>query len=148
MVHFVDGVDLPRALPADECEFGYRSSIFMQNGWAVAGIFVSLQPGDPVEIRAKMDETMQRRRDKQPLEFPSAGSVFKRPVGHFAGGLIEQCGLKGRSVGGARVSEKHAGFIVNTGGATASDVRALIALVQTVVEAETGIFLEPEIRFV
>jgi len=82
------------------------------------------------------------------LEFPIAGSVFIRPEGHFAGALIEQCGLKGKGVGGARVSEKHAGFIVNAGGATASDVRALIALVQTIVEAETGVFLEPEIRFV
>ena len=84
----------------------------------------------------------------QPLEFPSAGSVFKRPEGHFAGGLIERCGLKGKAVGGAMVSEKHAGFIVNTGGALARDVRALIALVQTVVDAETGVFLEPELRFV
>jgi UDP-N-acetylmuramate dehydrogenase len=95
-----------------------------------------------------MNETMQKRKDKQPLDYPSAGSVFKRPEGHFAGALIEQCGLKGKGVGGARVSEKHAGFIVNAGGATAADVRALIALVQTVVEAETGVFLEPEIRFV
>jgi len=95
-----------------------------------------------------MDGIMQQRKDNQPLEFPSAGSVFKRPEGHFAGGLIEQCGLKGKGVGGARVSERHAGFIVNAGGATAADVRALIALVQTIVEAETGVFLEPEIRFV
>jgi len=136
------------ALHAEKCEFGYRSSVFMRNDWIISGLTVSLTPGDPVEIKAKMDETMQKRRDKQPLEYPSAGSVFKRPEGHFAGGLIEQCGLKGRSVGGARVSEKHAGFIVNTGGAMARDVRALIALVQTVVENETGVFLEPEIRFV
>jgi len=148
MVHYVDGVNLPRALSAEKCEFGYRSSIFMRNGWAIAGIFIQLQPGNPDEIKAKMTEIMQKRKDKQPLEYPSAGSVFKRPEGHFAGGLIEQCGLKGKGVGGARVSEKHAGFIVNAGGATAADVRALIALVQTVVEAETGVFLEPEIRFV
>jgi len=148
MIHYVDGVNLPRALSSEKCEFGYRSSIFMRNGWAIAGIFIQLQPGNPDEIKAKMDETTQKRKDKQPLEYPSAGSVFKRPEGHFAGGLIEQCGLKGKGVGGAQVSEKHAGFIVNAGGATASDVRALIALVQTVVEAETGVFLEPEIRFV
>ena len=95
-----------------------------------------------------MDDIMRRRRDKQPLDLPSAGSVFKRPEGHYAGALIEQCGLKGRGVGGAQVSEKHAGFIVNTGGAMARDVRALIALVQTVVESETGVFLEPEIKFI
>jgi len=148
LVHFVDGVDLPRALPADKCEFGYRSSIFMKNGWTIAGVFIDLKPGDPAEIKAKMNEIMQKRKDKQPLEFPSAGSVFKRPEGRFAGALIERCGLKGKGVGGARVSEKHAGFIVNAGGATAADVRALIALVQAVVEAETGVFLEPEIRFV
>ena len=135
-------------LPAGALELGYRRSAFMQNHGIIAGITVQLQPGDPAEIRAKMNEIMQQRKDKQPLEFPSAGSVFKRPEGHFAGALIEQCGLKGQSVGGAQVSEKHAGFIVNTGGAMARDVRALIALVQTVVENETGVFLEPEIRFV
>ena len=135
-------------LSAEQLDLGYRHSIFMQNHGVIAGLTVKLSPGDPAKIRTKMDETMQKRRDKQPLEFPSAGSVFKRPEGHFAGGLIEQCGLKGKGVGGAQVSEKHAGFIVNAGGATASDVRALIALVQTVVEAETGVFLEPEIRFV
>ena len=135
-------------LPAGELGLDYRSSAFMRNNGVVAGLTVQLTPGDPAEIRAKMNETMQKRRDKQPLDYPSAGSVFKRPEGRFAGALIEQCGLKGRSVGGARVSEKHAGFIVNAGGATASDVRALIALVQTIVEHETGVFLEPEIRFV
>ena len=148
LVHFVDGVDLPRALPIEKLKFGYRYSEFMHSDRVIAAVFISLEPGDPLEIRAKMNETMQKRKDKQPLEYPSAGSVFKRPEGHFAGGLIEQCGLKGRAVGGARVSEKHAGFIVNAGGATASDVRALIALVQTIVEHETGVFLEPEIRFV
>jgi len=133
---------------AEDLALGYRHSVFMENGGVIVNLCVQLSPGDPIEIRAKMDDIMQRRRDKQPLEYPSAGSVFKRPEGHFAGGLIEQCGLKGKGVGGARVSEKHAGFIINAGGATAADVRALIALVQTVVEAETGVFLEPEIRFV
>jgi len=135
-------------LPAEALELGYRHSVFMRNGGVVAGLTVRLTPGDPAEIRAKMNDILQKRRDKQPLEFPSAGSVFKRPEGHYAGALIEQCGLKGRGVGGARVSDKHAGFIVNAGGATAADVRALIALVQAVVEASTGVFLEPEIRFV
>ena len=147
-VDYVDAQGALCALPGHALELGYRHSIFMQNGGVVTGLTVKLSPGDPAEIRTKMNETMQKRKDKQPLEFPSAGSVFKRPEGHFAGGLIEQCGLKGQDVGGARVSEKHAGFIVNAGGATAADVRALIALVQTVVENETGVFLEPEIRFV
>jgi UDP-N-acetylmuramate dehydrogenase len=109
---------------------------------------LELTPGNPAEIQAKMQEIMQKRRDKQPLEYPSAGSVFKRPEGHFAGGLIERCGLKGKGVGGAFVSEKHAGFIINKGGATAADVRALIALVQAVVEQETSILLIPELKFV
>jgi len=147
-VQYIDAEGALHELSLEQLDLGYRRSVFMRNGGIVTGLTVQLQPGDPIEIRAKMNEIMQKRKDKQPLEFPSAGSVFKRPEGHFAGALIEQCGLKGKGVGGARVSEKHAGFIVNAGGATASDVRALIALVQTVVEAETGIFLEPEIRFV
>ena len=151
VLHFVRYIDPDGEiceLPAGALELGYRRSVFMRNGGVIAGLTVRLAPGDPAEIRAKMDEILQKRRDKQPLEFPSAGSVFKRPEGHFAGALIEQCGLKGQSVGGAQVSEKHAGFIVNAGGARAADVRALIALVQTAVENETGVFLEPEIRFV
>jgi len=147
-VRYVNAAGELCGIPAAELNLGYRRSIFMQNGGIVANITMKLTPGDPAEIKAKMDETMRKRLDKQPLDYPSAGSVFKRPAGHFAGALIEQCGLKGQSVGGAQVSEKHAGFIVNTGGAMARDVRALIALVQTVVENETGIFLEPEIRFV
>jgi UDP-N-acetylmuramate dehydrogenase len=135
-------------LPVAECGFSYRKSIFMQTGAVVAAARLLLQPGDPVEIKAKMDDIMHRRRDKQPLEFPNAGSAFKRPPGYYAGGLIQQCNLKGRSVGGAQVSEKHAGFIINTGGATAADVRALIVLGQEVVQQQTGVLLEPEIKFV
>ncbi|MCL2195809.1 MAG: UDP-N-acetylmuramate dehydrogenase [Oscillospiraceae bacterium] len=135
-------------LPVVECAFGYRKSVFMQTGGVVAAARLQLKVGDPAKIKAEMDDIMHRRRDKQPLEFPNAGSAFKRPPGHFAGGLIQQCDLKGRSVGGAQISEKHAGFIINTGGATAADVRALIALVQEVVQQETGVFLEPEIKFV
>ena len=137
-----------RELPAEALDLGYRHSVLMKSNGIVAGLTIQLAPSDPSEIRAKMTEIMQKRKDKQPLEFPSAGSTFKRPEGHFAGALIEQCGLKGRGVGGALVSEKHAGFIVNAGGATAADVRALIVLVQSIVETETGVFLEPEIRFV
>ena len=147
-VQYIDPAGELHELGAEELYMGYRSSVFMQNGGIVASVTVKLTPGDASQIKAQMNEIMQRRRDKQPLELPSAGSVFKRPPGHFAGTLIEQCGLKGRSVGGAQVSEKHAGFIVNTGGAKAADVRALIALVQAVVEQETGVLLEPEIQFV
>ena len=93
-----------------------------------------------------MRDLMARRKKTQPLEFPSAGSVFKRPAGHFAGALIEQCGLKGLSIGGAQVSEKHAGFIINRGGATCADVTALIAEIQRRVLEETGVTLEPEVR--
>jgi len=135
-------------MPAEEAKLGYRHSIFMQTGGVITGVSLRLSPGDPDAIKANMQDTMQKRRDKQPLEYPSAGSVFKRPVGHFAGELIQRCGLKGKRVGGAQVSEKHAGFIINTGGAAAADVRALIALIQAVVEQETGVFLIPEIKFV
>ena len=135
-------------LPVEKAELGYRHSVFMNVGGLVTRITVRLVPGDADEIKAKMQEIMQKRRDKQPLEYPSAGSVFKRPAGHFTGELIQRCGLKGKNVGGAYVSEKHAGFMVNMGGATAADVRALIAVVQTVVEQETGILLEPELKFV
>ena len=105
-----------------------------------------MQPGDPAEIKAKMDDLISRRREKQPIEYPSAGSTFKRPPGHFAGALIDQCGLRGTSVGGARVSEKHAGFVINTGGATCADVLALCRQCREKVLAETGVELEMEIR--
>jgi UDP-N-acetylmuramate dehydrogenase len=131
--------------PADQLAFGYRTSIFKQNKNIILSAVYTLAPGDPAAIRERMDDVMNRRRSKQPLEFPSAGSVFKRPVGAFAGTLIEQCGLKGTSVGGAQVSEKHAGFIINTGGATCGDVMNLVALVQKTVKRETGFDLECEI---
>jgi UDP-N-acetylmuramate dehydrogenase len=137
-----------RERPTEELDLSYRHSVFMEDGSAVLAMEMQLRPGDAAEIRARMDGIMERRKSKQPLECPSAGSVFRRPPGQFAGALIDQCGLKGCAVGGAQVSEKHAGFIVNAGGATAADVRALIALVQTVVEEKTGFFLEPEIEFV
>ncbi|HBE15708.1 MAG TPA: UDP-N-acetylenolpyruvoylglucosamine reductase, partial [Ruminococcaceae bacterium] len=104
-----------------------------------------LEQGDQAAIKEKMDDVMDRRKSKQPLEFPSAGSVFKRPKDAFAGTLIEQCGLKGKTVGGAQVSEKHAGFIINIGGATCDDVMGLVKLVQDTVKAETGYSLEREI---
>ena len=107
-----------------------------------------LRPGDPAAIRARMDELSRARREKQPLNYPSAGSTFKRPAGDFAARLNEEAGLKGVSVGGAQVSEKHAGFIVNTGGATYDDIIALMDEVKTKVYLNSGVILEPEIRIV
>ena len=130
----------------DELDFAYRHSAYSDGGYVITALNLKLEKGDKQEIRVKMDELMGRRKDKQPLEYPSAGSVFKRPVGYFAGGLIEQCGLKGMQVGGAQVSPKHAGFIVNMGGATCDDVLALIAQIQRIVREETGVELECEVR--
>ena len=107
-----------------------------------------LQPGNSAEIKAKMDELLARRKASQPLEYPSAGSTFKRPEGHYAAALIDQCGLKGLAVGGAQVSEKHAGFVINRGGATCADVTALMAEIQRRVRQQTGVELEPEVRVI
>ncbi len=134
-----------REVPAEELQLGYRTSVFKTNGDIILFSKYKLEQGDQAAIKAKMDDVMDRRKTKQPLEFPSAGSVFKRPEGAFAGTLIEQCGLKGKTVGGAQVSEKHAGFIINIGGATCDDVMGLVKLVQDTVKAETGYFLEREI---
>ena len=128
--------------------FGYRHSVFSEKPGAVLEAEVALAPGDPAAIRETMEDLSRRRREKQPLGLPSAGSTFKRPEGRFAGALIEQCGLKGVRVGGAQVSPKHAGFVVNTGGATCADVRALIELVRARVREETGVDLEPEVKIV
>lgn len=129
-------------------QFGYRHSIFMEKNYIVLSSTLKLQKGDPEAIRAKMNEHLQSRREKQPLAYPSAGSVFKRPEGYFAGKLIEDAGLKGTCVGGAMVSPKHAGFIVNTGDATANDVLSLIEIIKEKVYAMFGVALECEIRFV
>lgn len=126
--------------------FSYRHSAFSDGTRMILGAKFRLQRGDPAAIKARMDELMEKRRSKQPLEFPSAGSTFKRPEGHFAAALIDRCGLKGRSVGGARVSEKHAGFIVNAGGATCGDILVLADLVRETVLRETGVALEMEVR--
>ena len=133
-------------LGKDELKLGYRTSVFSQLPWSIVGAHLTLAMGDETAIREKMADLAQRRRSKQPLEYPSAGSTFKRPVGHFAGGLIEQCGLKGTKVGGAQVSEKHAGFVINAGGATCRDILALIRLVRATVLEQTGVTLEPEVR--
>lgn len=129
----------------DDLELGYRKSVFQRiEEIVLSGIF-QLKKDDPNAIRARMDDILQRRKDKQPLNYPSAGSTFKRPEGHFAGALIEQCGLKGLRIGDAQVSEKHAGFIINCGGASAQDVLALIGTVRETVLTQTGVLLEPEI---
>lgn len=137
-----------RRLRPEELELGYRHSIFSEKRGAVLEAEFLLDHKDTEEIAALMEELSRRRREKQPLEYPSAGSTFKRPKGHYAGALIEQCGLKGAAVGGAQVSEKHAGFIVNTGGATCGDILALIRHVQETVFARTGVWLEPEVKIV
>ncbi len=127
-------------------EFGYRTSVFKKiPNCLILSTELLMKEGDPAQIRAEMDDYASRRREKQPLEYPSAGSVYKRPEGYFAGALIEQCGLKGKQIGGAQVSEKHAGFIVNRGGATCNDVLRLIELIQETVLKDTGVMLECEI---
>lgn len=137
------------SLRSEEMNFSYRHSIFSDHpSWIVLGATLALSLGEADEIRAEAEAHMAARKEKQPLEFPNAGSVFKRPEGHFAGKLIEDAGLKGYTVGGAQVSEKHAGFIVNRGGATAADVKALVHHIQTVVQSHTGVALMCEIRFI
>lgn len=128
-----------------ELDFGYRKSILKQEKIVVAEVEFCLSDGSPEEISMKMNNLTGRRRAKQPLEYPSAGSTFKRPEGHFAGKLIMDAGLKGLCVGGAQVSEKHCGFIINKGGATAADVRQLMKKVQDRVKEQSGVELEPEI---
>ena len=132
------------------CDFSYRNSIFEKNGarYHVIDAVFELEKGDKAEISAEMDDFMARRRDKQPLEFPSAGSAFKRLDGYYTARLIDEAGLKGFRIGGAEVSTKHAGFIINTGGATAGDVRELIAHIKRVIFEKHGLSIEEEIRIV
>ena len=134
-------------LAAQDHAFGYRTSLFRkERGSVILYTEFQLKPGDKGQIQAAMADYAARRREKQPLDLPSAGSVYKRPEGRFAGELIERCGLKGYRVGGAMVSPKHAGFIVNCGGATASDVIALMEHIEETVFAQTGVELEREVR--
>ena len=143
---FPDGV---RTIPAQELHFSYRHSLFTEEREAVVlHARLQLRPGDSSEIRRRMEELMTRRKTSQPLEYPSAGSTFKRPVGYFAGRLIEDAGMKGARIGGAEVSNKHAGFVINTGNATCADVLALIEKVQKTVMETSGVMLEPEIRII
>ena len=145
-VTFLDEAGEVCTLPVSECGFGYRKSIFSQRKCLILRARFRLEQGDGYAIKARMDELAAKRREKQPLEYPSAGSMFKRPPGHFAAALIDQCGLKGLTVGGAQVSEKHAGFVVNRGGATCADVLELVDRVKGEVLRQTGVELEMEVK--
>lgn len=134
-------------LTAEQCQFGYRHSVFSDGSRMVLSAEMELQPGDQTLIRGQMAELMAKRKEKQPLEWPSAGSTFKRPEGYFAAALIDQCGLKGLKVGGAQVSEKHAGFVINAGGATCYDILCLMDEVRDRVFRETGVKLEAEVKY-
>lgn len=133
---------------AEDMKLGYRTSIFKENEKIITSVAFELKSGNCDEIQAQMDDFMQRRKSKQPLECPSAGSTFKRPAGYFAGALIEKNNLKGTRVGGAMVSEKHAGFVINYDNATCEDVKNLMGLVQNKVREADGVTLEPEVIFV
>lgn len=130
----------------DALEFGYRRSRYTGRQDVILFVEYRLEPGDAGAVSAKMEELMTRRKEKQPYDMPSAGSIFKRPENGFAAALIEECGLKGKSVGGAQVSPKHAGFIVNTGGAHCEDVKELIRIIQQEVKTQKGVLLECEVR--
>ena len=148
-VTYLDETGKLKTVSAQECEFGYRTSLFSQtSGCVILECKIQLQPGDPIAIRETMNEFAQRRTSKQPLHLPSAGSTFKRPEGHFAGKLIQDADLMGFRFGGASVSTKHAGFVVNDQGATAAEVRELMRQVQERVETKFGVKLEPEVKFI
>lgn len=146
-VNVVNGAGECMELEKDSMEFGYRTSIIKKNPFTVTEVILKLEKGDSEQIKMKMDELAARRREKQPLEYPSAGSTFKRPKGNFAGKLIMDAGLRGFRIGGARVSEKHCGFVVNIGNATAEDVRDVISEVQERVKERFNVDLEPEVLF-
>lgn len=145
-VDYLDETGTAHTATPAECGFSYRRSVFGQRPWLITGALFTLAHGSAAEIRGRMAQLNRQRREKQPLEYPSAGSTFKRPQEYFAAALIEECGLKGLSVGGAQVSEKHSGFVINRGGATCGDVLALMAQVQARVMEKTGVLLEPEVE--
>ena len=148
-VTFLDDTLELRVLPAKDLAMGYRTSVFEQHpDWCILSATVVLHRGNGAEVLARMKELLGKRREKQPLEWPSAGSTFKRPAGAFAAALIDQCGLRGYRHGGAAVSDKHCGFVVNLGGATCADVLALCDEVRAIVKEKTGYDLEKEIRVV
>ena len=137
-----------KTISASELELGYRHSIIPEAGYIVLGAELKLQKGDSEAIRARMSELAEQRREKQPLQYPSAGSTFKRPAGYFAGKLVQDAGLKGKTIGGAQVSEKHSGFLINIGNATAQDILDLIAYCQKEVLEQFGVILETEVKIV
>ena len=148
-VKVYDGVnDEIYDIKAEDCGFGYRESIFQDSDKIILGAKLVLSEGVNAEITEKMNGLMQQRIDKQPLNFPSAGSTFKRYPGYFSGKLIEEAGLKGYTIGGAQVSEKHAGFVINVGNATASDVFALIDHIREVIKENVGIELQTEVKYI
>lgn len=134
-----------KTMPVEEAKLSYRHSVFKENNCIVVSAKFKLKKAPKEEIKAAMNDFLSRRKDKQPLEYPSAGSTFKRPEGYFAGALIEQCGFKGKTLGGAQISDKHAGFLINRNNATAKDILDLIELTQKTVKKETGVTLEPEV---
>lgn len=146
-VSFIDPSGEEHIVTCEEMEFSYRKSALSDTDCIITGATITLEKGDVEEIDKKMNELASKRREKQPIEMPSAGSTFKRPRGNFAGTLIENSGLKGRTIGGAQVSEKHAGFIVNKGGATTKDICDLIEVVRETVYEKHGILLETEVKY-
>ena len=146
--HYIDTDGTLNSIENKDMDLGYRKSIFKKGGKVVTSVTFKFAKGNIEEIRNSMDDFMGRRRSKQPLEYPSAGSTFKRPEGYFAGALIEKNNLKGVTVGGAQVSEKHAGFVINCGNATCEDVKNLMKKVQDTVLQSDGVMLEPEVIFV
>ena len=137
----------PLTRTVSDMNLGYRRSIYEENGEIITGVYFKLKKGDKAEIADAMNTFISKRKTSQPLEFPSAGSTFKRPEGYFAAALIDECGLKGRTVGGAKVSEKHAGFVINAGGATCDDVLSLIEVIKNVVKEQKGVDLSTEVIF-
>ena len=145
-VRSMDSEGKVKELSAEQCGFGYRKSVFCENGDIILSGILRLESGDGEKIREYTRELAERRVSKQPLDKPSAGSTFKRPEGYFAGKLIEDCGLKGFSIGGAKVSEKHAGFVINYNNATTADITNLIKHIQKTVKEKTGVSLETEVK--
>ena len=145
-VTVLDQNGMIRTIPTEELELGYRTSIIARKGYVVLEAVIVLKTGDPKEIKAAMDDLKEKRVTKQPLEYPSAGSTFKRPEGYFAGKLIMDAGLRGFSVGGAQISEKHCGFVINKGNATAKDVTELMDETKKIVMEKFGVALEPEVK--
>ncbi len=145
-VRSVDKKGVPEETPAEKLDFSYRNTPFMKNGRIITQGYFCLSEGNPEEIKAKMDELMAKRKNSQPLEYPSAGSTFKRPPTGYAAAHIDECGLKGRSVGDAQVSTKHAGFVINKGNATFSDVTELMEIIKDEVMKQHSVLLEPEVE--